>query len=91
MKMLGKGGTKKKYTTIHYVNYPQIYNKEASEEIDLIKLSLFERKPLKGNGIQEQNRELFSNKKGINTHILIRKYIYTTLILSYMWEESKLL
>lgn len=31
----------KKYTLTHYVNYPHMYNKEASEEIDLITLSFF--------------------------------------------------
>lgn len=36
MKMLGNRGTKKKHTVIHYVIYPNIYNKEASEEINLI-------------------------------------------------------
>lgn len=47
-------GEQKKVTIIHYANSPYLYNKEASEKVDLI--TVFWEKTFKcGNGIEEYN------------------------------------
>lgn len=56
MKILGDGRTKKKkYTIIHYVNHPHKYNKEASEETDLISVTFWEKDFKGGDSIEEYN------------------------------------